>query len=326
MDEIRRISVYESNSNDPYYNLAVEQHLLEAAGEDRCTLYLWQNENTVVIGRNQNAWKECRTELLRRDGVRLARRLSGGGAVFHDLGNLNFTFLMPQHAYNLDLQFSVIQRALLRLGIETERSGRNDILASGRKFSGNAFYKNGTQAYHHGTLLFNLDMEKLGRYLSPSKAKLQAKGVESVRSRVVNLKEMNPDLTLEAMKQALRVSFEETYQLSAQTLGPEQLDADIVEKLRQRNCGWEWNYGRDLPFTCTLEDRFSWGGIQIDFRVDAGVIEKVRVHTDAMDWRLAENLEKMLTGCRFTSEELLAQLRGDPREEDLGNLIRNGLQ
>ena len=158
---IKRLSIFEGVSFDPHYNLAVEQYLLETVAEDQCILYLWQNENTVVIGRNQNPWKECKTTLLSQEGGHLARRLSGGGAVFHDLGNLNFTFLLPQADYDLDKQLDVIQTAVSSLGISTERSGRNDVLAEGRKFSGNAFYKNGNQAYHHGTLLVNADMDKL---------------------------------------------------------------------------------------------------------------------------------------------------------------------
>ena len=211
---IERIALYESSGYDPHRNLAIEQHLLEQVKPGQCILYLWQNQNTVVIGRNQNAWKECRTSLLEEEGGHLARRLSGGGAVFHDLGNLNFTFLVSRADYDLDRQFSVIQEAVRSFGIPAEKSGRNDVLSAGRKFSGNAFYRNGTQAYHHGTLLVDVDMQKMGRYLNPSKAKLQSKGVDSVRSRVVNLKEMNPEVTIESLKAAMGQAFSKVYSLS----------------------------------------------------------------------------------------------------------------
>ena len=197
---ITRLGIYETTSVNPHRNLAMEKYLMDNTEPGMCILYLWQNQNTVVIGRNQNAWLECRTSLLEEEGGKLARRLSGGGAVFHDLGNLNFTFLMCKEDYDLDKQLSVIQKACSYAGIAVEKSGRNDLLAEGRKFSGNAFYQNRTHAYHHGTLMVNVDRDKLGRYLSPPKAKLEAKGIASVRSRVVNLTELAPSLTIATMK------------------------------------------------------------------------------------------------------------------------------
>lgn len=301
---INRIYLYENDSVDPHLNLAIEQYLMETVEEDACILFLWQNQNTVVIGKNQNAWKECRTALLEQEGGILARRLSGGGAVFHDLGNLNFTFLVPQSEYDLDRQFAVIAEAVSLLGLRSERSGRNDVLAEGRKFSGNAFYKNGHQAYHHGTLLVDVDMEKLGRYLNPSKAKLQAKGVDSVRSRVVNLRELNPEITVGSVRKAMAAAFETVYGLTATRLDDSMLDREAIEALRQRNASWEWNYGQKLPFTAEYEERFAWGGVQIQLSVESGVIASAKVYSDSMDWSIAPKLEQALTGCRFAAEDL----------------------
>lgn len=320
---INRIYLYENNSVDPHLNLAVEQYLMETVEEDACILFLWQNQNTVVIGKNQNAWKECRTALLEQEGGILARRLSGGGAVFHDLGNLNFTFLVPQSEYDLDRQFAVIAEAVSLLGLRSERSGRNDVLAEGRKFSGNAFYKNGHQAYHHGTLLVDVDMEKLGRYLNPSKAKLQAKGVDSVRSRVVNLRELNPEITVSSVRKAMAAAFENVYGLTATRLDDSMLDKEVIEALRQRNASWEWNYGQKLPFTAEYEERFAWGGVQIQLSVESGVIESARVYSDSMDWSIAPKLEQALTGCRFATEDLqkaIARTNLDVAEDILAML------
>lgn len=301
---IHHIALYESTDYDPYRNLALEQHLLESVPEGTCILYLWQNQNTVVIGRNQNAWKECRMTLLEEEGGHLARRLSGGGAVFHDLGNLNFTFLVPQADYDLDRQFSVIQEAVRRFGIPAEKSGRNDVLSEGRKFSGNAFYKNGTQAYHHGTLLVDVDMQKMGRYLNPSKAKLQSKGVDSVRARVVNLRELNPEVTTQRLKTAMAEAFSAVYGLPLNRMGEETLDLAQVDSLYRHYSSWEWRCGRKLPFTFEWEDRFPWGGIQIALQVESGVVQQAQVYSDAMDWTIAPKLEQALTGRRFTAEAL----------------------
>ncbi|MGC4020145.1 MAG: lipoate--protein ligase [Muricomes sp.] len=197
IDEIMYI---ESGQTDPYENLAVEEYLLNQCKENQCILYLWQNRRTIVIGRNQNAWKECLVEKLENEGGHLVRRLSGGGAVYHDTGNLNFTFLVRKENYDVDRQLEVILKAVRKLGVHAEKSGRNDILAEGKKFSGNAFYEKSGRCYHHGTLMLNVDIGDLSKYLTVSKEKLQSKGVDSVKSRVTNLKEFAPDITLDALK------------------------------------------------------------------------------------------------------------------------------
>ena len=297
---IDKIRLFRTDCTDPYCNLAVEEYLMETVRPGECILYLWQNQNTVVIGRNQNPWVECRTSLLEEEGGHLARRLSGGGAVFHDLGNLNFTFLVSTEDYDVDRQLSVIQHACALAGITAEKSGRNDLLAQGSKFSGNAFYKNGKTAYHHGTLLIDADIEKLGRYLSPSKAKLTAKGVDSVRSRVGNLRELNPDISVEGMKAALVESFANIYG------GPvEKISIPCDEALLERYRSWEWNYGRKLPFTFAWEDRLDFGCIRLEAQVEQGIIQAAKVWTDAMDWQLAEQLESALTGSKFDRTELI---------------------
>ena len=325
---ITSIALYQGVSHDPYYNLAVEQYLLEHVAEGQCILYLWQNQNTVVIGRNQNPWKECRTTLLAEEGGHLARRLSGGGAVFHDLGNLNFTFLVPQEDYDLSRQLTVIQEAVRGLGIPAEKSGRNDILADGRKFSGNAFYKHNGKAYHHGTLLVDVDMQKLGRYLNPSLAKLKAKGVDSVRSRVVNLKELNGDITIETLKQALAEAFSRVYDLPLTEIRQEQLDAAQIHQLAQRNESWEWNFGQKLPFTFSSEERFLWGCVQVQLQVENGIIHQAKIYSDAMDWQIGAALETALVGCQFTYDAIEAQMEHCvcPEDRDTLGLILRDLQ
>ena len=295
-----RLALYQSQGVDPYRNLAVEEYLLQTVPPDCCILYLWQNQNTVVIGRNQNPWKECRTTLLEAEGGHLARRLSGGGAVYHDLGNLNFTFLVPTECYDLEKQLSVIQLACRSFGIDARRSGRNDLLAGGRKFSGNAFYRSGSRSYHHGTLLVDVDTGPMGRYLTPGKAKLEAKGVDSVRARVVNLVELAPQITVEGLKEALFHAFSAVYGLPCPILGQEALDMDQVEALTRRNRSWAWNYGRQLPFTFRCEGQFAWGNLQLHLQVDGGIVRHAQAFSDAMDWEIAPALEKGLANCPFS--------------------------
>ena len=301
---IDKLKLYRGQSFDPFFNLAVEEYLLQNTDEGCCTLYLWQNQNTVVIGRNQNAFKECRTTLLEDEGGKLARRLSGGGAVFHDLGNLNFTFLVPTADYDLDKQLKVIELACEKLGVKVERSGRNDILADGRKFSGNAFYKNGSRAYHHGTLMVDVDREKMGRYLNPSKAKLSSKGVDSVRSRVVNLKELAPDTTIELLSQKLAEAFGQVYGLPYEEIGLLEKDRKAIQPLFEKYGSWKWRFGREIPFTFECGERFPWGSVQIQLMVDGGRVKEAEVYSDSMDWSIAEKLKAALEGESFSEAAL----------------------
>lgn len=318
---MKKLQIYRTDCTDPYRNLAVEQYLLETVPADTCRLYLWQNRRTVVIGRNQNAWKECRTTALEADGGFLARRLSGGGAVFHDLGNLNFTFLVNKADYDLDRQLGVIMEACRAVGLPTERSGRNDILSGGRKFSGNAFYEHQGKSYHHGTLLVDVDTSAMGKYLSPSKAKLEAKGVASVRSRVVNLKELKDSLTIEEMAAQMEAAFQWVYGLTAQKLDGTDFDHGYIDALAARGASWEWLYGRDLDCAVQCGGRFAWGEVELRLSVESGVIAQAAVYSDAMDWTLAPAVEEALRGCGFRLEDMERRLRacaiGAREKEDL---------
>lgn len=323
---IKKIFIYNAQGTDPHENLAAEKVLMDALAPGEAMLYLWQNLNTVVIGRNQNAWLECRTSLLEEESGKLARRLSGGGAVYHDLGNLNFTFLMCKEDYDLEKQVEVIRRACLLAGIQAEKSGRNDLLADGRKFSGNAFYQDKVHAYHHGTLMVDVDKEKLGRYLSPPKAKLQAKGVASVRSRVVNLKELSPALTIDAMRVYMTQAFQEVYGLTADLFTPDAAMQAQIQQLKEYYGSWEYLYGAPLAFSFSCEEKFEWGYIQLQLDAKSGIIEDVGINTDAMDWTLPESIVKALKGCRFETESMVYALRQAflPADvcEDLCGLIR----
>lgn len=323
---IRKTYVYESFETDPYRNIAIEKALLYKVEPGACILYLWQNKNTVVIGHNQNAWAECRTTLLAEEGGVLARRLSGGGAVYHDIGNLNFTFLIRDEDYDVDRQLSVIQEALRGLGIQAVKSGRNDLLVEERKFSGNAFYHRQGHAYHHGTLLVNVDMQKLGRYLTPPKAKLEAKGIQSVRSRVANLTEFVPTLTCDGLRGYMKDAFAKVYGCKPEEAVLTGEELAEIEKTAAELSTWDWLYGPKLPFSFCCENRFSWGSLQLQLEVESGIVQDVRVYSDAMDWLLAENVCAALKGCRFTLPDLSAALAekfgaDDPVYKDLCQLL-----
>ena len=312
---IARLSTCRAGGTDVYENLALERLLTETVGRGECVLYLWRNQHTVVIGRNQNAWQECRTTQLERDGGRLARRLSGGGAVYHDLGNLNFTFCLRTADYDLAKQQRVLLSAVRLLGIPAELSGRNDLIAEGKKFSGNSFYSHAGHSFHNGTLLLSADLETLGKYLTPPRAKLERKGVASVRSRVCNLREFCPGLTVEQMETAMITAFEKEYSLTAQAVEIASLDGEKLCRYRDGFASWEWNYGRMRPFTASCDGSFDWGSITLQLAVKDGCVEYAEVYTDALDADLAETVSQELRGCRFTADDLCRRITGLPLED-----------
>ena len=295
------------NSFDPYHNLAVEALLFEALKPDEVVFYLWQNAATVVIGRHQNAWQECRVQLLEAEGGRLARRSTGGGAVFHDLGNLNFSFVVPRALYDVERQLNVIRRAVAAFGIDAAFTGRNDLTVNGAKFSGNAFRFSEGVGLHHGTILVSADMQKLGRYLAPGEDKLRAKGIRSVRSRVCNLSELRPDLTISALKEALIEAFTSAFG-AAEPMEMSALDGRRLSELESLYGSWDFRMGKALPFDAVLSHRFDWGGVQLELSLKHGRILQATVYSDAMDEAMIARIAPLLEGVRYDNSDLAAAL------------------
>ena len=192
-----------SENTSPYYNLALERSLFDFVDEDTVILYLWQNSHTIVIGKNQNAYAECKVDEFIKDGGTLARRPSGGGAVYHDLGNLNFSIICKESIAKEHTYQRIVKEALGYFGIVSEFNGRNDLTVDDKKFSGNAFYVKDDVLCQHGTILINSDFKELSKYLTPDISKLERNHVKSVESRVVNLSEISDQITVESMKEAM---------------------------------------------------------------------------------------------------------------------------
>ena len=192
-----------SENTSPYYNLALERSLFDFVDEDTVILYLWQNSHTIVIGKNQNAYAECKVDEFIKDGGTLARRPSGGGAVYHDLGNLNFSIICKESIAKEHTYQRIVKEALSYFGIVSEFNGRNDLTVDDKKFSGNAFYVKDDVLCQHGTILINSDFKELSKYLTPDISKLERNHVKSVESRVVNLSEISDKITVESMKEAM---------------------------------------------------------------------------------------------------------------------------
>jgi lipoate-protein ligase A len=301
--------IIHTDDTNPYRNLAREALLMEWVPEGAVALYLWQNERTVVIGRNQNAWRECRVNALEADGVHLARRMSGGGAVYHDLGNLNFTFLACDADYSVDKQSEVIVNALNHLGINAQRTGRNDIEVNNKKISGNAFYHIKGKAYHHGTILVSVDASAAERYLAAPKARITSNSVPSVRGRIANLTDFNPTVTVAQVSTALEKAAVEVYG-NPLTQAPETVVADTpLAELSARLASRSWNYNHTPPFTLSAEGRFPWGTLEARFDVADGCISGVTLYSDALDAEFIEKLSIGLVNAPFTEKAVRNAVR-----------------
>ncbi|MDO4217057.1 MAG: lipoate--protein ligase [Bacteroidales bacterium] len=287
-----------SNQTNPHLNVAVENYLLALPETDVVTLYLWKNHRTVVVGKNQNPFAECNVELLENEGGYLMRRSTGGGAVFHDDGNLNFSFIIPKDLYDQHRQFSVLQKAVASYGLDTELSGRNDVLCQGRKFSGNAFSKGRHQNLHHGTILIKGNIEDMQRYLRPKPAKLQRHGVQSVHSRVVNLSEL-ADVTSQNIVPRLITAFEQVYGGQAVETSFEEISQyPEVQKLYKQFSSDEWLYGRWRQFQAQHSAQFEWGGVELQLDIDEEhhIIRSLQMATDGLNLSIIDRVHELLDG------------------------------
>ena len=320
---LRNLYVIDTRDTDPRHNLALEEYLLRRVKPGQCILYLWQNQRTVVIGRNQHASNECRIQALEADGGHLVRRLSGGGAVYHDLGNLNFTFLTVRRDYDVEKQTEAILRAVRSLGIPAEKNGRNDLTVEGGKFSGHAYYRTGDQCYHHGTLMVAVDLAPLEKYLNVSPLKLQAKGVKSVRARVVNLRDFRPGLTMEELRRALITAFGQVYGLPVQPLSEGELDADALAQGIARFSDPAWIYGDSQPLQVSRQALFDWGILRLDYSQDRGKITQAALWSDGLEADFLSRVPEALKGCPRQRDALRQTLLALPGAE--GDLVERVL-
>ncbi|ANI29406.1 lipoate--protein ligase [Yersinia entomophaga] len=303
------LRLFISDSYDPWFNLAVEDCIFRQMSPDQRVLFLWRNDNTIVIGRAQNPWKECNTRRMAEDGIKLARRSSGGGAVFHDLGNTCFTFMAGKPEYDKTVSTQIILNALKTLGIDATASGRNDLVVvtegGERKVSGSAYRETKDRGFHHGTLLINANLGRLVDYLNPDPKKLQAKGIASVRSRVANLVELIPGIDHEQICRAIEQSYFDYYDERAQAeiISPLALpDLPGFSEQFARQSSWEWNFGQAPAFNHQMDTRFQWGGVEVHLDVLRGSIERSQVFTDSLNPTPLETLAERLPGVAYRPE------------------------
>ena len=313
-----------NESTDPHYNLALEEYVLKYLEPEESFILLWQNEPSVIIGRNQNTVEQINSDYIKEQGIHVVRRMSGGGAVYHDLGNLNFTYIVrnDEKGVNFRRFTEPVIRALKRLGVPAEFNSRNDIAIEGQKFSGNAQYFYKDRILHHGTILFNVDLSQVQNVLKVKENKFASKGIKSVRSRVTNISPyLNQNCSMEVFKQLLLTyMFEEAGEPLLEYHLTEQDLVGIQQLMEERYTKWEWNYGSSPNFTVKKAERFACGEIEIGLRVEKGSITECKIYGDFFGSLDVQDLEGKLVGLRYGEEGVRDLLQSVPLEKYFGSV------
>lgn len=300
-----------NESTTPQFNLALEEYVLNHMDPSHPYVILWQNEPAVIIGRNQNAYAEVNMKYVKEHGIHVVRRLSGGGAVYHDLGNLNFTFIVDGEkgvVSNFEFFTRPIVRALQSLGVKAEFSGRNDITIDGKKFSGNAQYWSRNRLLHHGTILFNSDLAVVQEALNVKTDKLQAKGIKSVRSRVTNIYPyLKTPVTIEEFVEILLKFMQEEQSGPDVVLTPEQI-AEVERIKEERYARWEWNFGESPECEVVKEQRFTGGKLELHLNIREGRIADLRIYGDFFGTLPVSELAERINGRQYREADVAVAL------------------
>lgn len=321
------------NERDPRVNLAIETYLLQNMPLDEPILLFYINEPSIIIGRNQNTIEEINKEYVDEKGIHVVRRLSGGGAVYHDTGNLNFSFIMPDDSNSFrDFKklTEPIVEALHKLGIEgAQLKGRNDLVIDDKKFSGNAMYSTNGRMFAHGTLMFDSDIEEVVKALKVKKDKIESKGIKSIRSRVTNIKDYLPTekqtMSTEDFRQAILLQIfgvESEDQINTHELNEE--DWKVINQISDeyyRN--WDWNYGRSPEFNLERQKRFPIGSVEVRLDVANGLIEKAKVFGDFFGLGEIKDVEEQLIGTRYEKQALIEVIEKIDLTHYFGNITKD---
>jgi lipoate-protein ligase A len=293
---------------DPRINLAIEEYALKHLNIDETYLLFYINRPSIIIGRNQNTIEEINSDYVDEKGITVVRRLSGGGAVYHDLGNLNFSFITKDDGdsfHNFKKFTQPVVETLEKLGIHAELSGRNDILAEGKKISGNAMFSTKGRMFSHGTLLFQSEMDHIVSALKVKKDKIESKGIKSIRSRVGNIADfLKEPMSVEEFRSFLLQNiFKDTGKVTEYVLT--ETDWEKIQEISEdRYQNWEWNYGKSPKFNLQNSHRFPVGSVDIRLEVNRGIIENCKIYGDFFGVGEVADIERKLTGIRYEKEAI----------------------
>ncbi|MEH6851611.1 lipoate-protein ligase [Bacillus sp. 491mf] len=311
---------------DPTINLAIEEYCVKNLDINETYLLFYINKPSIIIGKNQNTVEEINADYVREKGIQVVRRLSGGGAVYHDLGNLNFSFITKDDGdsfHNFKKFTEPVTVALGKLGINAELSGRNDILAEGRKISGNAQFSTKGRMFSHGTLLFDSEIDHVVSALNVKLDKIQSKGIKSIRSRVANIAEfLSEIITIDEFKQLLLENIFEgeneipTYELT-------EKDWEEIYKIsEERYRNWDWNYGKSPKFNLQQSHRFPVGQVDVRLEVQKGVVSECKIYGDFFGALDVRDIEERLSGTVFDKEAFAEVLADVEVPRYFGNITK----
>ena len=311
---------------DPRINLAIEEYALKNLDINETYLLFYINEPSIIIGKNQNTIEEINTDYVESNGIHVVRRLSGGGAVYHDKGNLNFSFITKDDGdsfHNFRKFTEPVVKALQSMGVNAELSGRNDLLAEGRKISGNAQFSTKGRMFSHGTLLFDSEMDHIVSALKVRKDKIESKGIKSVRSRVANISEfLKVQISIEEFKSLiLNYLFEGEENIQEYVL-TEQDWENIHAISKERYQNWDWNYGKSPRFNLQHSHRFPVGQVDVRFDVAKGIIKTCKIYGDFFGVGDVADIETKLTGLRYDRSELEKALEETSIKHYFGNITK----
>lgn len=315
---------------DPRINLAIEEYALNTMDVEKDSFLLFYiNQPSIIIGRNQNTIEEINTDFVEQNGIIPVRRLSGGGAVYHDLGNLNFSFLTKDDGdsfRNFKKFTQPVVDALKKMGVDAELSGRNDILAEGKKISGNAQFSTRGRMFSHGTLMFDTEIDAVVSALKVKKEKIESKGIKSIRSRVTNIVDLlDKPMTIEEFRLAILSSIfggEDKVQYWDLT---EEDWANIHKLSEERYQKWEWNYGKSPKFNIQHSHRFPTGSVDVRLEVNKGVIEEVKFFGDFFGVGEVEEVEVLLVGKNYSKEAIEQALESVDVPKYFGGITKEEL-
>lgn len=316
-----------NESIDPHYNLALEEFALKNLDPEESYIILWQNAPSVIIGRFQNTIEEINPDFIERNRINVVRRMTGGGAVYHDLGNLNFSMIERASGREIDFRkfTEPVVKALAKMGIEAEHTGRNDITIDNKKFSGNAQYHYKGKVLHHGTILFNSKLEDVQAALNVKKEKIESKGVKSVRSRVTNIDEyLEKKIPLEKFKELLLHYLFNEKEIKEYKLTNEEQEK-IKKLMEEKYLTWEWNFGTSPAFNVRKSCHFPGGNIDFLLDVEGGIIKNCKVYGDFFSNSDLVILEEKFKGLKYRKEEIVKFIEGEDLEKYFGQINKGSL-